>query len=197
MTGRKKGRRRSKRDLVRQFQQAFDLRRLDYARRLRPANGKAKLYGVLAAFLLYSAGFGVGYYGWHSQAVDYGVFAKLVWVLMIPATVVGVFCWLLVRNRLEYPIRRDITAYMKSLEGTQGLLWRYAPLVAELCPDNYLAKEVMALSREGKLAAIAPEDYCQAVQTLYEALQDSGSRALGGETLEELASNFSAETGPT
>ncbi len=195
MAGRKKGRRRSKRDVVKQFAQTFDLQRLDYARRLRPAGGKAKLYGVLAAFVLYSAGFGVGYYGWHSQAVDYEVFAKLVWLLMIPATVIGVFCWLLARNRLEYPVRRDITEYMQALEGSRGLLWRYAPLAAELCPDNYACKEVMALSRDGKLAAIAPEDYCRAVQSLYQALQDSGSRAVSSETLEELARNFSAGAG--
>ncbi len=190
MAGRKKGRRRSKRELVRQFAQTFDLQRLDYRRRIRPAGGKAKLYGVLAAFMIYSAGFGVGYYGWHNQAVAYEAFAKLVWLLMIPATVIGVFCWLLARNRLEYPIRRDISEYMRALEAADGLLWRYAPLLAELCPDNYACKEVMALSREGRLADIAPEDYCRAVHDLHQALASSTSRAVSAETSEELARNL-------
>lgn len=193
MGGGKKGRRRSKRELVKQFMQTFDMQRLDYARRLRPAGGKAKLYGILAAFVLYSAGFAIGYYGWHSQAVDYQVFAKLVWLLMIPSTAIGAFCWLLVHNRLEYPIRRDITEYMRALEGDHGLLWRYAPLLAELCPENFACKEVMALSRDNKLSAIDPKDYCHAVQSLYQVLKDSSSRAVSEETSKELAANFNAK----
>jgi len=189
----KKGRRRFKRNLLKQFEETFDLQRLDYKKRVRPVNGKAKLYGVLAAFLLYSAGFGVGYYGWSNDFVGEEVFAKLVWLLMVPASVVGAFVWLLARNRMEYPIRRDITEYMKSLEGTRGLLWRYAPVLAELCPDNLKCKEVMARSEECRFTAIAPEDYCQAVHDLHQALRDSGSRALDEAAMRELEENFSRE----
>ncbi len=193
MAGRKKGQRRFKRNLVKQFEETFDLQRLDYARRMRPANGKAKLYGVLAAFLLYSTGFGIGYYGWSNDFVGEETFAKLVWLLMVPASVVGGFVWLLARNRLEYPIRRDITAYMQDLEGTRGLLWRYTPVWSALCPDNLQCKEVLARSEEGKLTAIDPEDYCRAVQDLHRALKESGSRALGEAAMAELARNFARE----
>ncbi len=181
---------------MRRFAADFDLARLDYPRRVRPASGKAKLYGVLAAFLLYSIGFAVGYYGWSQGSVETDLFVKLVWLLMLPATVVGVFVWLLARNRLEYPVRRDISEYIETLEGSRGLLWRYAPAAAVLCPENQLCKSVMACSREGRLAAIAPEDYGRVVHELHHALTEADRRALDAETLEELARNLAGEGGP-
>ncbi|HHH36632.1 MAG TPA: hypothetical protein ENK48_07375 [Gammaproteobacteria bacterium] len=191
-----KGRRRGRREVLRRFEADFDLARLDYPRRVRIANGKARLHGVLAAFLLYSAGFAVGYYGWSQGHVGTELFGKAVWLLMLPATVVGVFVWLLARNRLEYPVRRDISDYIASLEGKGGRLWRYAPAAAVLCPGNLLCKSLMARSREGEIAAIDPEDYGRVVHELHHALREADRRALDAETLEALARNLE-ERGPS
>ncbi len=186
----KKNKRRYKRELIKQFEVTFDLARLDYQKKIRPVQGKAILFGVLAAFLIYSAGFAIGYYGWQQQVVGYAMFAKLVWLLMIPASVVGVITWLLVKNRLEYPIRCEIRHYINSLEGERGLLWRYLPLLNELGPDNLNCKEMMVRSRDGNVADIAPEDYGGSVRELIDMLEKSGSKAVSPETIAELEKNF-------
>jgi len=186
----KKNKRRYKRDLLKQLETTFDLARLDYQKKTQPAQGKAILFGVLGAFIVYSAGFSIGYYGWQKQVVDYAVFAKLVWLLMIPASVVGVVVWLLVKNRFEYPIRCEIRNYINSLEGDQGLLWRYLPLLNELSPDNLDCKEMMMRSRDGRVADMAPENYGNSVRNLIDMLKESGSKAVSPETIEELEKNF-------
>lgn len=188
----KKNKRRFKRDLLKQLEGTFDLERLDYQKKTRPVQGKAILFGVLAAFLIYSAGFAAGYTGWQNQAVDYAMFAKMVWLMMIPASVIGVVTWLLVRNRLEYPVRNAMRDYIRSLEGDKGLLWRYLPLLNELAPDNLNCKEMMARSREGKIEELHPEDYGKAVAELIELVRECGSKAVGPETIEELERNFSS-----
>ncbi len=190
----KKNKRRYKRDLLKQLETTFDLERLDYQKKTRPAQGKAILFGVLAAFIIYSAGFAIGYYGWQNQVVSYTVFAKLVWLMMIPASVVGVVTWLLVKNRLEYPVRCEIRGYIGSLEADQGLLWRYLPLLNELAPDKLDIKEMMTRSREGKVDELTPEDYGSAIGDLIELLRESGSKSISPETIEELERNFAGDS---
>ncbi len=190
---RKKSKRRFKRDLVKQLESTFDLERLDYQKKTRPVQGKAILFGVLAAFVIYSLGFAAGYSGWQNQVVDYALFAKMVWLMMIPASVIGVVTWLLVRNRLEYPVRTAMRDYIRSLEGEAGLLWRYLPLLNELAPDNLNCKEMMARSSEGKFDDLHPEDYGKAVSDLIALVRESGSKAISPESMEELEKNFSSD----
>jgi len=186
----RKGRRRFRKGLQRQFAQHFDLERLNYRRLLRPARGKALLWGVLGAFIVYSAGFAIGYYGWQQQVVDYALFARLVWLLMLPATVVGILGWLLARNRLEYPLRQELKAYIAALEGDDGLLWRYGPLFAALAPNDLQAKEVLGLSRQRRLKDCPPEDYIAAVQSLADLLHDSDRNALAPSICQEVQDNL-------
>lgn len=186
----RKGRRRFRKDLQRQFEQSFDLERLDYQRLVRPARGKALLWGVLGAFIVYSTGFAIGYYGWQQQVVDYALFARLVWLLMLPATVVGILGWLLARNRLEYPLRQALKAYIATLEGDGGLLWRYGPLFAALAPNDLLSREVVELSRQRRLQDRPPEDYIVAVKALAGLLRDSDSNALAPSICQEVRENL-------
>lgn len=185
-----KGRRRFKKSLQRQFARQFDLERLDYRCLVRPARGKALLWGVLAAFVVYSAGFAIGYYGWQQQVVDYALFARLVWLLMLPATVVGIFSWLLVRNRLEYPLRQELKAYIAALEGKHGLLWRYGPLFAALAPNDLLSKQVVELSRQGRLKDCSLEDYIATAKALAELLHEGECNALAPSLCQEVQENL-------
>ncbi len=192
----KKNKRRYKRDLLKQLEATFDLERLDYQKKTRPVQGKAILFGVLAAFLIYSLGFAAGYTGWQNNVVDYAMFAKMVWLMMIPASVIGVVTWLLVKNRLEYPVRCEMRDYIRVLEGEQGLLWRYLPLLNELGPENLICKEMMVRSGEGKIEDLDPEDYGKAVNELISLLRRSGSKAVSSGTMEELEKNLRSGTAP-
>lgn len=192
MAQKKRGHRRGRRGLRRRFEQAFDLRRLDYPRRMRPVQGRAKLIGVVAAFVTYTLGFAVGYYGWQNGFVAYALFAKFVWVLMVPASVIGVFAWLLAKNRMEYPIREDIRACIQALEGGGGLLWRFAPVVDELAPDDRRCKEAMALSRAGRAGEMDPEDYSAAVRRLDELVRGAAGRPPSAGAAAEVGRNFEA-----
>ena len=60
MAGKDKQPRRLRREVLERFEQGFDFERLDYRQRMRPARGKAILFGVSLAGLLYVAGFGAG-----------------------------------------------------------------------------------------------------------------------------------------
>ena len=189
----KKHKRRYKRDLLKQLEATFDLERLDYQKKTRPVQGKAILFGVLAAFLVYSLGFAAGYTGWQNQVVDYAMFAKMVWLMMIPASVIGVVTWLLVKNRLEYPVRCEMRDYIRALEGEQGLLWRYSPLLNELAPDKLNIKEMMKFSRDGRVDDLDPEDYGVAVEDLISLVRESGSKSISPDAMEELEENFARE----
>jgi len=101
-----------------------------------------------------------------------------------------VVTWLLVKNRLEYPIHREIRNYINSLERDQGLLWRYLPILNELGPDNLNCKEMLTRSRDGRVADMAPEDYGNSVRDLIDMIKGSGSTAVSPETIEELEKNF-------
>jgi hypothetical protein len=87
----KQGKRKIKSGVVNQMEDMFDLKRLDYESRTKPIRNRSKLAGALGALLVYGTGFGGGYLGWQNGLIAYAVFAKLVWILMIPATVIGMF----------------------------------------------------------------------------------------------------------
>jgi len=186
----KHSKRKLRNNIVQQIEESFDLQRLNYRLRTKPVRNKSKLAGALAAFFVYGLGFAGGYYSWQHQLMDYEVFAKLVWVLMIPATVIGMFIWLLVSNRREYEIRQDIQSYIRDLEGSQGLLWRYTPILSELKPGELMCKTMMLASREGNYEKMSPEDYSQAVLNIYEMVKQSGRRQISSETAAEFMRNL-------
>jgi len=122
--------------------------------------------------------------------LEYEVFAKLVWILMIPATIIGMFVWLLTSNHREYQIKQDIQTYIRDLEGEHGLLWRYSPILSELKPDEFLCKGIMLASREKNFAKMSPEDYSQAVLNFYDLVRQSSKRRINPETAIELNQNL-------
>ena len=186
----KQSKRKIKKNIVFQIEETFDLKRLNYDVRTKPIRNRSKLVGVLAAFFVYALGFGAGYYGWHIQIIGYEAFAKLVWILMIPATVIGMFFWLLTTNRREYDVRQDVQSYIRKLEGEAGLLWRFTPIMSELKPNDLTCKEMMKASKEGDFNKMIPEDYSKAVINLYNIVKESGSRQISPETAIEVMRNL-------
>lgn len=186
----KPSKRNLRKNIVQQIEETFDLQRLNYGMHIKPVRNKAKLDGALVAFLVYGLGFTGGYYSWQHQVLDYETFAKLVWILMIPATVIGMFVWLLATNRREFAIREDVRTYIRELEGEHGLLWRFSPLLSALKPDEFACKSVMQASWEKNFEKMMPEDYSQAVLSLYEIVKRSGNRKIGPEAAEEFMRNL-------
>jgi len=182
--------RRLRREVLDRFEQGFDFERLDYDHRLRPGRGKAILLGVSLAALLYVAGFGFGYYGWQHQAVNYELFAKLAWILMLPATVVGAFVWLINKQRAEYRLRQDIREYIAAREAGGGFLWRFSPLIEVMLPDDYTTKRLLQESAE-TAEILDPEDYARAITKVREKLGDDELGPLNSDLLAQVYTNLS------
>jgi hypothetical protein len=190
----KQSKRKIKKGIVSQIEETFDLKRLNYEVRTKPIRNKSKLIGAFSAFLIYSLGYATGYYSWQHHLLDYEAFARLVWILMIPATVVGIFIWLLTTNRREYAVRQDVQIYIKQLESEGGLLWRFAPILSELKPNDLTCKEMIMASKEGNYDKMVPEDYSKAVINLYNIVKESGSRQISPETAVEFERNINSRT---
>lgn len=190
MAEKKKNRRQVKKEILGHFERTFDVARLDYEKRARPIRNKTKLVGVIAAGIVYGLGFSVGLFGWKSGAVDVSVFSKLVWIMMVPATVVGFVTWMIVSNRREYPIREEVNGYIREIEGDDGVLWRYTPILSEFRPDDHVSKRVLQRSQEKSFSKIAPEDYGQAVTEIDAILTNSSENPLSIEVAEEVARNL-------
>ena len=73
----KSSKRKLRKNIVQQIEETFDLQRLNYQLRTKPARNKSKLAGSLAATFVYGLGFTGGYYSWQHQMLEYEVFAKL------------------------------------------------------------------------------------------------------------------------
>jgi hypothetical protein len=189
MVAKDKNPRRVRREVISRFEQGFDFERLDYDRRVKPLRGKAVMQGVLLAAVVYLAGFSLGYYGWQQQSVDYELFAKLVWILMVPATVVGAFAWLVTSNRLEFTLREDIRLYIAEREADGGFMWRFGPLYAALLPDNMIAQRLLEQSGDD-FQLIDPEDYARSLYLLRQQLQLEGQHAFSTEVATQAYQNL-------
>lgn len=183
-----KNRQNPRKEIRKQFERAFDLALLDYPRRIQPLKPKALLSGIITAAVLYGLGYGGAYFGWVTGHVPMDTFAKLVWIMMLPTTMIGILVWQIVKNRMEYPIRQDILAYVAKVEGDSGLLWRFAPLLEEAAPGDMAVKKTLSLSEQGRLDAIAVEDYTEAVHKLYAVFD--GERRLSAATVEAVQRNL-------
>lgn len=190
MAEKRRNRRQIKKEILGHFERTFDVARLDYEKRAKPIRNRTKLVGVVAAGVVYGLGFAVGLFGWKSGAVDVALFSKLVWIMMVPATVVGFVVWMIVSNRREHPIREEVNGYIRQIEGEDGVLWRYTPILTEFRPDDHASKRVLQRSQEKSFSRIAPEDYGKAVTEIYAILADSGANPLSTEVAEEVAHNL-------
>ncbi len=191
MATKRRSRRRLKKSVVERFREDFPLAVFDYDRRLRPRLASALLRAGLTAIAAYGIGFGLGYFSWLRGMIDDGAFFKLVWILMIPATVAALLVWLILRNRYEYPLRREILERIRDREHGGTPLWCYAPVVQSLAPNDHATREVLRASRQERADGVGPEDYCQAVQAIDRLFADSGDRALGVDVLAEVEANLS------
>lgn len=186
-----KGRRQARKIIQSHFEQHFDLAQLDYDRLCRPARGKSRLLGVGAASALYLLGFGGGYLGYSSGTVNPEAFGKLVWIFMIPASVVGGVVWMISGVRFEYGVRQAIRQYIGRLEEGEGMLWRYGPLLQHGAVKGVETEAALAQSRAGQGGEIDPQDYCSLVAAISAALTDSRN-LLPADTVEAVAANLGA-----
>lgn len=181
-----KNQRQLRKQVLRHVDATFDLARLDFKKRVTPQKHRAKLTGVVTAGVAYTFGFGLAYYAWKVGKADYDILMKFTWMFMLPASVVGVFAYLLSSNRREFAVAKDIRDYLLGLEGAEGLLWRYGPVLAELRPGDDLAQHVVESSRRGTLAKVEPEDLAALIHGLHNALSSGEGTALSDEAVAEL-----------
>ncbi len=175
--------------LLRRFEGQFDLTRLDYNRRSKPAKGAAKAIGALFAGLVYMAGFGLAYYSWGQGRIDTELLNKLSFIFMIPASIIGLFAFLFSGSRREFPIREDIRAHVSAVEGDTGTLWRYEPLLKQMDLKKIDIEGLIEASHEGRLIKMAPEDICATLHALYERLSNNSTQT-NSDTLEAIENNF-------
>ncbi|MDH5544535.1 MAG: hypothetical protein OEZ43_03015 [Gammaproteobacteria bacterium] len=194
MAGKKSPRRAQKKEILRRFDDSFDLIQLDLGFEVKRIKPKAMLYGLLTAFTLYGIAFSLTYYAMSNNNLPLDLFSKLVWVIMIPTTIVGFFVWQLSRNRMEYPVRMRIREYIHAIESKGGLLWRFSPLLDLLPTPNPDVKKAFAYSEQDKIEKLDIDDYILAVDTLRELLFDSQSNRFTSQLAEKLEDNFSQQT---
>lgn len=190
MAKKEKSRRRIKKNMLAHLENVFDLTRLDYAKRIKPKKEFAKISGLVAAFVIYALGFAGAYYGWKYNDVPFDLFVKITWVLMLPASVIGIVVWMLSFNRLENTVRHDFFVIIKNIEAENGMIWRFRPLMSTFDPQNIAAKKVIAQSEAGDVNEIDVEDYANAVHSLFLGLQGGGEEKLSIETAEEVEENL-------
>lgn len=199
MAEKPKSRRRLQKDILARFEETYDLEAFKFRRRLQPLMASALLRAALTAIAFYSIGFGMGYFSWLRAMINDTVFMKLVWILMIPSTVAALMVWLIMKNRLEFPVRQELNERIRTIEGEDGMLWRYGPIMAQLAANDLDTKSLIMASRQGDFAAMAPDDYCPAVLRIHETLSGAGEQSLRLDTAAEVAENLenaiSTETG--
>lgn len=178
MSSKQPSKRNSRKNVMRSFQQHFDLARLDYKRRVKPGKDVAKITGLIFAAAVYLTGFGLAFYSRGQGMIDDNFLNKIAWIFMIPASVVGMFAYLITSNRREFPIREDIRAHVHDFEGGSGYLWRYEPILSQLRLKKIDSEGLVTASREKRLVEMAPEDICATVHALHKALQNSGAAAV-------------------
>jgi len=190
MTMKGKSQRQIRKQILRHVEDTFDLQRLNYKKRVTPLKHAAKLVGVVVAGIVYGLGFGLAYYAWKAGKADYESFVKFSWIFMVPASVVGVFSYMLSSNRREFGVAKDIFDHIDHVEGRSGMLWRYEPILLELCGDDEVVRHVIAISREGTFKGLEPEDYAKVVHNLHTALSSGEGCSISDEAAEAFEGNL-------
>ncbi len=185
-----KDQRRARRELLQQFERTYDLAQFDYKKKVYPAQGKSKLVGLTVACAIYGAVFAIAYFSWVSGRTEYELFLKTTWVLLLPATAAGMFGWMLSFNRLDNAVRMPIHKKIVEVEAQQGMLWRYAPILAATEPNNTNSKTACTRSRELRVKDLDEEDYCGALKAIHGALKAEDDTLLTPEILQEVATNL-------
>lgn len=190
-------RRHIKKAVVRQMEKDFEIQRFNYKELVRRVKGKSKLIGISVAAIIYMIGVGGGYYGWLTGFVPEEVMAKVVFIAMVPSSVVGAVVWMIMDSRLEYPIRAELRRYIENVEGPEGRLWRYAPIAEQLTIKGVDIPSVISMSKSGRAKDIDPQDYSLIVTRLYEEVMSNEGLQLtseGSKSLEEQLLNVNSAT---
>ena len=190
MTARGKSQRQIRKQIRRHIEDTFDLPRLDYKKRVTPLKHRAKLVGVAVAAVIYGLGFGLAYFAWKTGRTDYETFSKFVWIFMVPSSVFGAFAYMLNGNRREFRVAKDIFEHLDVVEGANGMLWRYEPVLTELFPEDHVVQHVLESSRARSFAKLEPEDYAKVVHQLYAALDSGEGRSVSDEATAAFESNL-------
>ncbi|VAW84116.1 hypothetical protein MNBD_GAMMA16-737 [hydrothermal vent metagenome] len=192
MAGKTKGRRHIKKIIIKQLESDFNFSRLEYKSLTKPGKGKSKLFGLIAASVVYMLCFGVAYFGWSNGVVPDVTFAKTVWVIMVPASVIGSVVWLIADSRFEYPIRMAMAQYVAELEVDGGKLWRYGPVLETFKIKGMDVPYLASRSQEGEGGKIDPQDYAIIVHRLYAEIA-SDNVTITGEMSRQLENNLLPE----
>ena len=123
--------------------------------------------------------------------------AKIVFIAMVPSSVVGAVVWMIMDSRLEYPLRKELGLYIAQLEGEEGRLWRYSPIAELLTIKGLDIPSILKLSKEGYGETIDPQDYSAIVMKLYDEVRSDDGFQISGErskVLEEQLLNLKAAT---
>ncbi len=187
MAEKPKSRRRLQREILARFEEIYDVSKLDFQRRLKPLLATALVRAGLTSIAFYGIGFGLGYFSWLRGMIDNATFMKLVWILMIPSTVAALMVWLIMKNRLEFPLRESINDEIKRIEGSDGMLWRFGPAMAQLAVSDLDTRSLIKASREGDFKTMAPEDYGPAVLRIHATLSAQGAHVLSRDLAVEIA----------
>lgn len=191
MTARGKSQRQIRKLILRNIEDTFDLPRLDYKKRVTPLKHRAKLVGVVVAAVVYGAGFGLAYFAWKTGKANYETFAKFSWLFMVPSSVIGAFAYMLNGNRREFRVAKDIFDHIDVVEGSNGLLWRYEPILLELFPEDKVVKHVLESLKEKSFSKLEPEDYAKVVHQLYSAVEGGEGRSISDEAIDKFERNLS------
>lgn len=186
----KQKKRNVRKEVSRLFERSFDLDKLDYKKRGLALKPKSALIGLLVATVLYVIGFALAYTAMGRNLLPLEAFAKLVWIMMLPTTLVGIFAWQIAKNRMEYPIRSDIRDYMNDIEEGKGLLWKFSPLMDIVGIDDLNMKKAIAKSRESKIDELDIEDYTEAVAKFNQLLNEAEAREFTTVIAESVLENF-------
>src|SRR3569833_947472 len=184
-----KNQRQLRKQVLRHVESTFDLARLEYKTRVTPQKHRAKLTGVMVAGVAYMLGFGLAFYALKAGTTSYDTFSKFSRIFMLPASVIGVFAYFLLCFRRVFSVAKDIIDYMTQLEGHDGLLWRYAPILAELLRGDVIAEQLAERSRHGDLPKAEPEDFANLIHRLHEALTSGEGTSLSDEAVDAMERN--------
>src|SRR3569833_3312911 len=94
-----KNQRQLRKQVLRHVDDAFDLSRLDFKKRVTPQKHYAKLVGVVTAICVYAFGFWLAYFALKSGTTCDDTFMIFSWIFLLPASVIGLFSYLLSYNR--------------------------------------------------------------------------------------------------
>ena len=154
--------------------------------------GQAILLGVGGASLIYGVVFSLGWYAQTQGVLDQDIFVKITWMLMIPASVIGFLAWAISKGRGEFRLRKELTEYIAGVEGPQGLIWRFSPLIGD---HDARGGEICEKSRRGEIGQREAEEYAEMVNRLFDLARGDDSSQLDIEAVRQVSENFSRGRG--